>query len=337
MAHPFRPYTPKATAPKGAALHRPGNAAGPEGQSDMNAQKRTRPRGFAPWNPRPESLALVQDVRAVLAEYAEHLPLTLRQTFYRLVATRVFPKDEAAYARLGEAVNRARRAGLLPFEDIRDDGGARYEAPTWADPADFLEDVRGDARRFRLDRQQGQPVRLWLLCEAAGMAPMLARVANPFGVPVLSAGGFDSLTAKHELAREVARALRHHEQAEVLHIGDLDPSGEHIFESLAEDVGAMVRTLCGDAPAHVRFTRLAVTREQADRLGLPTAPPKPTDRRRFEGQTVQAEALDPATLAGIVRDAITARRDYDAAAEVLDRESDMRAALVAKLGGGAHD
>jgi len=294
--------------------------------------RRTRPRGFAPWNPRPESLALVQDVRGVLAEYAEHLPLSLRQVFYRLV-TRGFPKDEAAYARLGEAVNRARRAGLLPFEDIRDDGGARYEAPTWADPAGFLEDVRTDAQRFRLDRQEGQPVRLWLLCEAAGMAPMLAKVANPYGVPVLSAGGFDSLTAKHDLAREIADALRHHEQAEVLHIGDMDPSGEHIFASLAEDVGAMVRTLCGDAPAHLRFTRLAVTREQADRLGLPTAPPKPTDRRRFEGQTVQAEALDPATLAGIVREAITARRDFDTEAEVLALEAEFRAALVAKLGG----
>jgi len=81
------------------------------------------------------------------------------------------------------------------------------------------------------------------------------------------------------------------------------------------------------------FTRLAVTREQADRLDLPTAPPKPTDRRRFTGGTVQCEALDPATLAGILRDAITARRDYDAAADLMTLEADFRDALVAKLGG----
>ena len=305
----------------------------------MNAlPKRTRPRGFAPWNPRPESLALVQDVRAVLAEYAEHLPMTLRQVWYRLVGARAFPKDEAAYARLGEVVNRARRAGLLPFEAIRDDGGARHEAPTWADPADFLGDVLADAQRFRLDRQEGQPLRLWLLCEAAGMAPMLARVANPYGVPVLSAGGFDSVTSKHDFAREIAGALRHHEQAEVLHIGDYDPSGESIFTALAEDVGAFVRALCGGTPAPLRFTRLAVTPAQIEALRLPTAPPKATDRRRFEGKgTVQAEALDPATLSGIVREAITARRDFGAEAEVLALEAKFRAALVAKLGGGADD
>jgi hypothetical protein len=297
----------------------------------MNAfPKRTRPRGFAPWNPRPDTLALVQDVRAVLDDYAEHLPLTIRQVFYRLVATRGFDKTEAAYSRLCETVNRARRAGLIPFAHIRDDGTARYEAKRWADPADFLADVRGDAQRFRLDRQDGQPVRLWILCEASGMAPMLARVANPHGAPVLTSGGFDSVTAKHDLARELAAHLRGGVPCEVLHLGDLDPSGEHLFTSLAEDVGAMCRAMCGDEPA---FTRLAVTREQADRLNLPTAPPKPTDRRRFEGETVQCEAIPPDVLVGIVRGAITARRDYDVWAEVAAREADMRAELLAMLGG----
>lgn len=298
----------------------------------MNAMtRRTRPRGFAPWTPRPDTLALVQDVQAVLADYAEHLPLTIRQVFYRLIATRGFLKDEASYSRLCETVNRARRAGLIRFASIRDDGPARYEPASWADPASFLADMMADARRFRLDRQEGQLVRLWVLCEAGGMAPMLARVANPYGVPVLTSGGFDSLTAKYDLAHELAGELETGTRLEVLHLGDLDPSGEHLFTSLAEDVAAMCRTLCGAEPA---FTRLAVTREQADRLGLATAPPKPTDRRRFAGDTVQCEALDPVTLAGILRDAITARRDCDAAAVVLALEADMRAALVARLGGG---
>jgi hypothetical protein len=163
---------------------------------------------------------------------------------------------------------------------------------------------------------------------------MLAHVADPFGVPVMTSGGFDSLTAKHDLARELAAKLDTGTRAEILHLGDLDPSGEHLFTSLAEDVAAMCKSLSGAEPA---FTRLAVTREQADRLDLPTAPPKPTDRRRFIGETVQCEAIDPATLSGILRDAIQARRVYDTAADVLALEADFRAALVAKLGGGADD
>ena len=100
--------------------------------------KRTRPRGFAAWNPRPASLELVQDVQAVLADYAAHLPLTIRQVFYRLVSTRGFRKSET--------VNRARRARLIRFADIRDDGPSRYEPASWADAAGILRDAI-EARR----------------------------------------------------------------------------------------------------------------------------------------------------------------------------------------------
>lgn len=293
-------------------------------------KKRTRPRGFATWNPRPDSLALVRKVQVVLADYAEHLPHTIRQVFYRLVATLGFDKTEAAYSRLCETLNRARRAGFICFSEIRDDGPARYEAASWPDAENFLADVLTDAQCFRLDRQEGQQVRLWVLCEAGGMAPMLARVANPFGVPVLTSGGFDSLTAKHDLARELAAELEMGRRAEIVHLGDLDTSGEHLFTSLAEDVAAMCKALCGAEPV---FNRLAVTREQADRLDLPTAPPKPTDKRRFTGDTVQCEAIAPDVLSGILRDAITARRDDDTAAYLLSLEADMRESLVANLEG----
>lgn len=297
----------------------------------MKAQaKRTRPRGFAPWTPRPESVALVQDVQAVLAEYHAHLPLTCRQIFYRLVAMKGFDKTEAAYSRLTETVGRARRAGLVAFSAIRDDGSARYEAAIWANEAHFLADVMGDALRFRIDRQYGQDTRLWVLCEAGGMAPMLARVANPYGIPVLTSGGFDSLTAKHDLAHELAQAMEDGIGAEVLHLGDLDPSGVHLFSSLAEDVGAMVLQISGAQPV---FTRLAVTPEQALRMHLPSAPAKATDKRQFSGQTVQCEAIAPDELSELLRDAIEARRGASLSTNALSLEAGMRADLLAKLEG----
>lgn len=285
--------------------------------------RRTRPRGFAPWQPRPDTLALLQHVNRVLAEYAEHLPLTCRQIFYCLVAGG-FDKTEPAYARLCEAIGRARRAGLLPFEAIRDDGANRLEPAAYADADDFLDAALRAAEGFRLDRQAGQPVRLVLAVEAAGMAPMLAAVAGQYGVPVLPSGGFDSLTAKHAMARDLARWPA----AEVLHIGDLDPSGVHLFAALAEDVAAMVAAIGGRAP---RFSRLAVTREQADLWNLPTAPPKPTDRRSFTGETVQAEAIAPDRLAAMARSAIEARQDPVARLDVIHREAAERAALLARL------
>src|SRR5438874_9199047 len=82
---------------------------------------RTRPRGYAPWTPRYDAQLIVDHVRDVLDEYADHLPLTVRQVFYRLVGSIDYPKTEKAYKRLGEIVVRARRASMIPFDAIRDD------------------------------------------------------------------------------------------------------------------------------------------------------------------------------------------------------------------------
>jgi hypothetical protein len=99
----------------------------------------------------------------------------------------------------------------------------------------------------------------------------------------------------------------------------------HLQAALAENVIAFAGT------GGIRFTRLAVTPAQIDPLHLPTAAPKPTDRRRFEGLTTQAEAIPPDALADIVRKAITDRMDRDALSAVLAHEKETRAALVASL------
>src|SRR5262249_57158880 len=73
---------------------------------------RTRVRGFAPWAPRGATAGLLDQVRGVLEEYEDYLPLTIRQIFYRLVGAHEYEKTERAYARLSEHLNRARRARL---------------------------------------------------------------------------------------------------------------------------------------------------------------------------------------------------------------------------------
>jgi hypothetical protein len=287
-------------------------------------RRKTRVRGFAPWNPQPTALALLALVRAVLTEYAEHLPLTIRQVFYRLVGAHGFDKTERAYERLCETMNRARRARLIPMDAIRDDGGQTVTPSAWEGAEDFLSAVRAQAERLVLDRSAGQPTRIIVMCEAAGMVPQLARVAEPYGVPVISSGGFESVTDKHRLAVDLADDGR---PTEVLHIGDHDPSGAHLFLALAEDVQAFANELGGD----VEFTRLAVTPDQIGSLRLVTAPSKETDRRAFNGETCQAEAIPPDVLAAILTDAIEARVDYKALGRVLKREKQTRRELKSRL------
>ena len=79
---------------------------------------KTRPRGFIDWKPHAATLALLDQVQSVLDEYAAYLPLTIRQAFYRLVGAHSYEKTEQAYERLGDALNRARRAKLIPIRGI---------------------------------------------------------------------------------------------------------------------------------------------------------------------------------------------------------------------------
>jgi hypothetical protein len=288
--------------------------------------KRQRQRGFvASWEPRAEKRQLLDQVQAVLKEYSEHRPLTIRQIFYRLVAAHGFPKTEAAYKnQLCELMTMARRARVIPMEDIRDDTVASFSAGGFASKEDFLDWVRGEAEAFTLDRTIGQESRLVVMCEAAGMAPQLSRVAGHYGIPVSASGGFDSLTAKYDLAVDITRDER---PMEVIHIGDHDPSGGHMFVTLMEDVAAFVRDLGGD----IIFTRIAVTPPQIAQYNLPTAPAKTTDTRAFHGMTCQAEALAPDVMNSILRSAIERRIDKKQMERIIKRERQERQELLDSL------
>ena len=67
--------------------------------------------------------------------------------FYRLVGAHGYDKTERAYERLSEALNRARRARLIPMASIRDGGGARVDPDFWRDTDQFLRSYRAAAER----------------------------------------------------------------------------------------------------------------------------------------------------------------------------------------------
>jgi hypothetical protein len=286
----------------------------------------SRVRGMADWRPQRKTVERLAQIKSVLNEYLEYLPLTIRQIFYRLVGTGRLDKTERAYGNLIEYINRGRRAGLIPFDAIRD-GGTVFRMPlAWAGPRELVDTFIVHARQFRLDRQRGQTVYKIVACEAAGMVPQLERVADPFGIPVFSSGGFESTTEKHDLAR----LLGEYDAAEVLHIGDYDKSGTSMFTAFFEDVVQFAADL--ELPVEISFSRLAVLPEHIKRYTLPWAPPNPKDNRAFnDDKTVQAEALAPDEIANLLRNGIEDRIDDDVLQEVLAEEQQIRTELGTRL------
>lgn len=270
-----------------------------------------RHRGYiTTYSPQAKTLRLLDDVHTVLDEYREYWPLTCRQVYYRLIGARGYPKTEAFYGKLCHHMANARRGKVIPFDAIRDDGVTTYRLDHFDDEEHFLRHVRRLGQNYTRNKLAAQPVHIEVWCEAAGMLPQLFNVAEPYSIPVYSSGGFDSLTAKKTLSD---RICANGKPTIILHLGDFDPSGQSIFDSVAEDVAAFVEHDRPWATVWVRFERIALTADQVRTHALPTAPPKATDTRSktWEGGTCQLEALAPDTIATILRDAIVQHIDFD--------------------------
>ncbi len=290
----------------------------------------TRVRGLADWNPKPATLEVLGAVRDIIEEYRSFLPMTARQIFYRLVGAHGYGKTELAYKRLLEYLNRGRRSGLVPWSAIRDDGFTVSHGGGYDSAEQFIDSLIDDAEAYQRDRQGGQAQLLEVWVEAAGMVPQAARALDGLSVPVYSSGGFNSTTAKHSTARRIASNMRLDGlPTVVLHIGDYDPSGVAIIDSLAGDINGFLRDY-SEAPA--TFIRTAVTPAQIAELELPGAPAKTTDNRAgFDELAVQAEAIAPDVLADIIRTAALEHFDEVILEEVMTEEEDERAEVIAHI------
>jgi hypothetical protein len=266
-----------------------------------------RPKGYAPWRPHKKTTRLIFQVQEVLEEYRNYLPLTARQIFYRLVGVYGYPKTEAKYGALTEVLVRARRAKMIPFEHIRDDGISVVDHAHYADENDFIRHIHEEGKAYKRDKLARQKIDMRVYCEAAGMMPQLERVCEPYSIPIYSCSGFDSLSGKYELKETCWRAYTYRgRRTVVMHLGDYDPSGESIFnDGLVEDIYAFLAEDVSHKEPHevATFERVALTPDQVEKFNLPTEPPKPTDSRtkNWQGEAAcQLEALPPDVLAGLL-------------------------------------
>ena len=279
--------------------------------SRKTAQSTKRVKGYAPWNPQKKTKVILKQIDQILEEYRNYLPLTGRQIFYRLVGVYDYPKDEKAYERLTDKLVRARRSGLIDFEKIRDDGASVMAHYHYRDENAFYEHVRRQGEAYRRDKLANQKADIRVYCEVAGMMPQLHDVCRPYSVPVYSCSGFDSLTAKWDLAQACWKTFVYQgRKTVILHLGDYDPSGESIFnDGLVEDIHAFLsRDVPLKDPADVAlFERVALRPEHGDDFTLDPAPPKESDSRtaKWSGtDTYQLEALPPDVLATLLTEAI---------------------------------
>ncbi len=257
---------------------------------------------FKEWNPREETLERVEQCDAIIAEYAaQDLKLTLRQLYYQFVARGIIENTERSYKTLGSIVSNARLAGMLDWDAI-EDRGRQPETPPEFDNLEQL--VRAAANTYRLDRWAGQLQYVELWVEKAALAGVLQPLADEYHVTLMVNKGYSSQSAMYESAQRIAKASRDRVGA-IFYLGDHDPSGQDMVRDITDRLNMFMH---GQVAFEV--ITLALTTRQVEQYQPPPNPTKLSDSRatsyirRHGRQCWEVDALDPATLQQLIRDAL---------------------------------
>ena len=261
--------------------------------------------------------------RCLLEAIGEHereraLPTSGRFLFYELEQRGVVSKERTGARRadqdLNEALTYLRERGLIPWGWIVDESRS---LDSWEYASSVAEYVARSVDYARINPWRGEPPAI--LCESKSLVGVLRGLAGTYLCPIAPvnlATGF--------LRTAVAPVL---ERRAVLYLGDYDVSGGHI-EAHAR------RILEGVLERELGWRRLAITEGQIDARGLD--PIGKTDRRYRPARRYEAwetEALGQSAVVGLVRGELEAL--CPALEEVVVREERERAAVLARLNGGA--
>ena len=281
--------------------------------------------------------SVIEQAGRFCQQYAdEGYELSLRQLYYRFIATDAFPESrrdpqlgtkntERNYKWLGDLVSKARVGGRIDWDHILDRGRSVSGGDSgWSSPESAVYSI---ARAYGITHWDGQPYHLEVWVEKDALSQVVDRAAGRWDVTSFACKGSPSTSAMHEAALRLRRHERAGKKTVVIYLGDHDPTGLDI----SRDIEARLALFRSTA----EVDRIALNWDQITD-DLPPSPVKVTDSRtngyvdRF-GTTDcwELDALEPQVLDAMIDDAITSRLDMDLRQARLDREERERTALTA--------
>jgi hypothetical protein len=246
--------------------------------------------------------AEIEGVRAAIKAVlkADH-PMTVRQVFYQLVVRNVIEKTEEQYqGTVIRLLTDMRIDGSIPFSWIVDESRRRIINRTYNSIADAARDT---ARFFRRSALHECPDYIEIWSEKEALAGVLES-DSAYDVPVLISKGMPSITQLYGSACAIARAAKAGKRTFLYQFGDHDPSGVLIPKTIQTRLYEFCIGL-GSRPPTVE--RVALTEEQIATFNLPTRPTKRDGNRhaqKFEGNSVELDALPSSELRSMVREVI---------------------------------
>jgi hypothetical protein len=288
-----------------------------------------------------ESLQLLVTANGILSEYRKQgYRLSLRQLYYQLVARDFIENTVRSYKRIGNMVSDARLAGLLDWDMIEDRGREAVMPAAWESPAEI---VRVAARQFRVDRWQGQINYVEVMVEKDALSGILEPVCRELHVRFTANKGYSSSSAMYEAGSRICNAMSDSDkdvnQVHIFYLGDHDPSGIDMTRDITERLVMFskledrIEDTNYNIDDFIQIHRLALNMDQVDKWNPPENPAKETDSRfeayqkEFGDSSWELDAVEPRTLASLVREGIEDCIDWEQWNKVLEKETSMREEL----------
>jgi hypothetical protein len=237
-----------------------------------------------------KSKDLVAAIDDALTEFTEtERPVTVRQCYYHLVSKGLLEKTEDEYHWTSRRLTKLRENFTVPFEYIIDNTRWVRKPNTFDGLGEVLGAVVQSYRR-PIWHDQESHVEIWL--EKDALAGVFETVTDELDVPLLVCRGYPSITFLHAQALRLQQVEK---PAFLYFFGDYDPAGQDIPRNVCEKLRGY--------GAEFQDELVAVTPEQIAELGLPTRPTKRGNglARQFDAESVELDAIPPATLRDMVR------------------------------------
>lgn len=249
-----------------------------------------------------KSLAIIANANKIIEDYqAQGLVLTLRQLYYRFVASALLPNSQREYKKLGSVINDARLAGKIDWIAIEDRSRSVIHRSHWTDPSDIITSA---AASYAIDKWKGQKYYVECFVEKQALESVIDNACNPYDVDVLACKGYVS---QSECWRSAQRFLKQHQyngrETKLIYLGDHDPSGL----DMTRDLQHRLADVFG---APVEVVRIALNDDQIQQYNPPPNPAKLSDSRaesyiaRFGDSSWELDALEPKVLHQLIQNAI---------------------------------
>lgn len=255
-----------------------------------------------------DRLDKIDKANTIIAEYrAQGFELTLRQLYYQFVSRDFIANNQREYKNLGDIINDARLAGLVDWEAIVDRTRNLQSLANWETPADI---IKACANQFRIDKWKEQQYRVECWIEKDALVGVIEGVCNDLDIDYFSCRGYTSQSEMWSAAMRLKGYQYNAQVPLILHLGDHDPSGKDMTRDITDRLSEF-------SGGDIEVKRLALNMNQVEQYGPPPNPAKITDSRadkyieEFGGESWELDALEPAVIAQLIRDAVVEVRDQD--------------------------